>query len=466
MSSPSEAPLPVTSSAPSSSAAAPAVPAGVTGDSPDKDNAAAPSSTVPPAAPKARGGGKPRRSKKKAPRAAGGAAPKAAVENEKLTHLVIDSGAIIKGAGMTLSSAAENFWTVPEVVAEIRDKKARHHLQALPFELKLREPSDEAMKFAASFARQTGDLRSLSRVDLRVIALTYMLERQETGASHLRTAPVRAGTKVNSKAKGVAEPTLAPPSSNGPQNEKKSEKVLQGPTAAAQVQAPAGADTDSNGNVGEETAETVAEAAAGAGTAEEDSELGGLCAAVKQAWTDDAAVASEEGTGGRGGEQGEEGDEPEEGGEGDSGSDSDSDSEDEEQGEGGKGAGESRDGSDGDDDDDDDDWEPESNSAGQEKPAAGATATGKPFSAEDFPTLGGESGPVAPAPTPPPAAEGAPAPADAPASSWSLMARSNPAPFKVPAKVDPAPLPAAEKAPASTADSAGHFSASAGGAAA
>ncbi len=45
---------------------------------------------------------------------------------------------------------------------------------------------------AASFARQTGDLRSLSRVDLRVIALTYMLERQETGASHLRTAPVRA----------------------------------------------------------------------------------------------------------------------------------------------------------------------------------------------------------------------------------------------------------------------------------
>lgn len=44
---------------------------------------------------------------------------------------------------------------------------------------------------ASSFARQTGDLRSLSRVDLRVIALTYMLERQETGATHLRTAPVR-----------------------------------------------------------------------------------------------------------------------------------------------------------------------------------------------------------------------------------------------------------------------------------
>ena len=41
----------------------------------------------------------------------------------------------------------QNFWTVPEVISEIRDKKARHHLESLPFELKLREPSSEAMKF-------------------------------------------------------------------------------------------------------------------------------------------------------------------------------------------------------------------------------------------------------------------------------------------------------------------------------
>eukprot|EP00904_Undaria_pinnatifida_P011144 jgi/Undpi1/715/HiC_scaffold_10.g04179.m1 len=129
-----------------------------------------------------------RRSKKKtAPGATG--APSFA--EKKLVHLVIDSGAIIKGAGMTLASAAENFWTIPEVVSEIRDKKARHHLESLPFELKLREPSDEAMKFVVGFARQTGDLRALSRVDLRVLALTYMLERQETGAKHLRTGPVR-----------------------------------------------------------------------------------------------------------------------------------------------------------------------------------------------------------------------------------------------------------------------------------
>lgn len=51
------------------------------------------------------GGKKGRRRRKQA--AAGGSSPAAAPEAQKLTHLVIDSGAIIKGAGITLASAAE-----------------------------------------------------------------------------------------------------------------------------------------------------------------------------------------------------------------------------------------------------------------------------------------------------------------------------------------------------------------------
>lgn len=54
--------------------------------------------TVPPAE-------KGRRRKKQA--RADGSPPVAAAQVQKLTHLVIDSGAIIKGAGMTLASAAE-----------------------------------------------------------------------------------------------------------------------------------------------------------------------------------------------------------------------------------------------------------------------------------------------------------------------------------------------------------------------
>lgn len=39
------------------------------------------------------------------------------------------------------------------------------------------------------FARATGDLQSLSNVDLKLIALTYSLEAQIHGSSHLRNAP-------------------------------------------------------------------------------------------------------------------------------------------------------------------------------------------------------------------------------------------------------------------------------------
>ncbi|CAM9365732.1 unnamed protein product [Ectocarpus sp. 6 AP-2014] len=400
---------------------------------------------------------------KKKPYAVGaGPSPAPAAGDQKLTHLVIDSGAIIKGAGMTLASAAENFWTIPEVVAEIRDKKARRHLESLPFELKLREPSDEAMKFAASFARQTGDLRSLSRVDLKVIALAYMLERQETGAGHLRTAPIRPGTKVNSNPKGVSAPTLAPANDA---TEEASAKVLadatlqEAATTTGDVNIAAAAAAAANGKPSEDEPDTPAATAIGRKEKEAAGEVESLCTAVKQAWTDDVGAAGD--AHGRAAEN--ENDEGEGGSEGsDSGSASNGDGEEEEE--------------DGDDVGDDDEWEPEG--AGAKKAQSGddaATAASAPFSADDFPSLGGGKGVPVPAAAPaaaaastsspslPPAATAAKAaaPSDAPTSSWSLMARSNPAPFKVPAKADPAPLPAAAAPPLATDDDpAGHFATS------
>ncbi|CAM9129133.1 unnamed protein product [Ectocarpus sp. 12 AP-2014] len=393
-----------------------------------------------------------------------GPSPAPAAGDQKLTHLVIDSGAIIKGAGMTLASAAENFWTIPEVVAEIRDKKARQHLESLPFELKLREPSDEAMKFAASFARQTGDLRSLSRVDLKVIALAFMLERQETGAGHLRTAPIRPGTKVNSNPKGVSAPTLAPAKDA---TEEASAKVHAGATLEEAATTTGDVNTAAaaadSGKPTEEELDTPAATAIRRKEKEATEEVESLCTAVKQAWTDDVGAAGDA-HGPAAENENDEGEGESEGS--DSGSASNGDGEEEEE--------------DSDDVGDDDDWEPEGAGAenGAEKAQSGddtATAASAPFSADDFPSLGGGKSVPVPAAAPaaaaastsspslPPAATAAKAtaPADAPTSSWSLMARSNPAPFKVPAKADPAPLPAAAAPPLATDDdSAGHFATS------
>ena len=69
--------------------------------------------------------------------------------NNKVKYLVVDSGAII--AGSRLENVAEEFYTIAEVLGEIRDEKSRIALANLPFDLKTRVPSDEAIAFGAVY---------------------------------------------------------------------------------------------------------------------------------------------------------------------------------------------------------------------------------------------------------------------------------------------------------------------------
>ncbi|CAM9726795.1 unnamed protein product [Discosporangium mesarthrocarpum] len=358
---------------------------------------------------------------------------------KKLTHVVVDSGAIIKGAGMTLFSSSENFWTVPEVVNEIRDKKARHHLDALPFELKLREPSDEAMKFVSGFARQTGDLRALSRVDLKVIALAYMLENQETGGAHLRTSPAKLGSRANGTNTGrdtghtaaatQEKNTATPNGSTTPCSAV--DLSLQAVTHSQGPQEGGEGRLDLETVVVSGGKEAVTEEEAGKGA--DDGDVDSLCSAVREAWKDETR-----GGGGMGGE-GEGVEDEEEEGEGEGLEDPQ-----EEEGAGEEAEGEEDGGESG--DEEDDDWEPEDtrNAAAAGKEALESTVTNVGFSAtkDDFPALGGGATSESATST----TAGMPgANVTEPAISWSLMARSNPAPFKAGPKPDPAPLkPTAE----------------------
>ena len=47
------------------------------------------------------------------------------------------------------------------------------------------------------FAKKTGDYGSLSAVDIRVMALTYQLEKENVGTEHIKTVPEKkVGVKV------------------------------------------------------------------------------------------------------------------------------------------------------------------------------------------------------------------------------------------------------------------------------
>jgi RNA-binding protein NOB1 len=114
-------------------------------------------------------------------------------EDTVYAALVVDSGPIIRFAGMSaLWLRARRYYTVPAVLNEIRDAKARQHLEQLPFELETRIPSAAAVNTVAEFARLTGDLPSLSRTDLQILALQYDLECQYVSSnSHIRRKPRR-----------------------------------------------------------------------------------------------------------------------------------------------------------------------------------------------------------------------------------------------------------------------------------
>jgi len=109
---------------------------------------------------------------------------------EQHKHLIIDTGAILTGVISALPPA-DNYWTVDEVLLEVRDKHSRERLANLPFQLRTRAPSDVAIRAVADFARFTGNYWSLSKPDMLVLALAYMFESEENGDQFLREAPSR-----------------------------------------------------------------------------------------------------------------------------------------------------------------------------------------------------------------------------------------------------------------------------------
>ena len=124
----------------------------------------------------------------------------------RLRYAVVDSGPLIKGLRLETLNA-DVLVTVPEVLSELRDRATRQMLATLPVELTTREPSSEALDAIRKFSRLTGDLPALSAVDLRVLALAWMCEKEaKGGVGHLRTTPPPPGESRRGR-RGVREVT-------------------------------------------------------------------------------------------------------------------------------------------------------------------------------------------------------------------------------------------------------------------
>ncbi|XP_073736166.1 RNA-binding protein NOB1 isoform X2 [Callorhinus ursinus] len=102
-------------------------------------------------------------------------------------HVVADAGAFLLDAA--LQDIGKNIYTIRDVVNEIRDKATRRRLAVLPYELRFKEPFPEYVRLVTEFSKKTGDYPSLSATDIQVLALTYQLEAEFVGVSHLKQEP-------------------------------------------------------------------------------------------------------------------------------------------------------------------------------------------------------------------------------------------------------------------------------------
>jgi RNA-binding protein NOB1 len=117
---------------------------------------------------------------------------------QKPVHsLILDAGPIIRNepSVSTLLGQAEQLYTIPAVIDEIRDATTRARIETTlkPF-LICRSPTPASLKIITDFARRTGDLEVLSRPDVHLMALAYELECERNhGDWRLRSVPGQKG---------------------------------------------------------------------------------------------------------------------------------------------------------------------------------------------------------------------------------------------------------------------------------
>lgn len=107
--------------------------------------------------------------------------------------LILDTGPLIKNVVSisTIINSAEELFTTPAIISEIRDEATRMRVQTtlMPF-LKVRNPSPASYDAVIAFSKKTGDHAVLSRQDLGILALAYEIYCERNGGDWgLRSVP-------------------------------------------------------------------------------------------------------------------------------------------------------------------------------------------------------------------------------------------------------------------------------------
>ncbi|KAI0353035.1 hypothetical protein OH77DRAFT_1427806 [Trametes cingulata] len=138
-------------------------------------------------------------------------------------HLVLDAGPLLSLS--PLRGLSETYYTVPQVLDELKDKRAREHFERLGLSagvrIEVKGPSTAALAHVIQFAKKTGDYSVLSHADLCVLALTYELDQREKEAAQNEKANGEASKTQEGDVKQDVNPASEAPEvqANAPANE-------------------------------------------------------------------------------------------------------------------------------------------------------------------------------------------------------------------------------------------------------
>jgi RNA-binding protein NOB1 len=130
-------------------------------------------------------------------------------------NLVLDAGPLLSLS--PLRGLADKYYTVPQVLAELKDKRAQEHFERLGLQAdaaslahgagtlpSLIGLSDLVFHLVIQFAKSTGDYAVLSHVDLSLIALTHALHEQAK-AEEKRTSEASSSDRIRSSRQLVTD---------------------------------------------------------------------------------------------------------------------------------------------------------------------------------------------------------------------------------------------------------------------
>lgn len=106
----------------------------------------------------------------------------------RIDSLILDAGPLL--AQLPLRNLSKKYYIPPMVLSELKDKRAREHLEFLKIsglDFEVREAGPEAYAAVIAFAKLTGDYAVLSRPDLSVLALAYAVEVERHGTWRVRS---------------------------------------------------------------------------------------------------------------------------------------------------------------------------------------------------------------------------------------------------------------------------------------